>query len=87
MLATRTWHVQRLFFLISARDHFLEDLKDEGFQVTLIRSPDTAAGIAQYRSANPGSDLIAAEPSSHQQRLRSLPNIVYFEIELKLGKN
>jgi deoxyribodipyrimidine photolyase-related protein len=67
MLTTRTWHVQRLFFLISARDHFLQELKDEGFQVTLIRSADTASGIAQYRSANPGSDLIAAEPSSHQQ--------------------
>ena len=67
MLTTRTWHVQRLFFLISARDHFLQELKDEGFQVTLIRSADTATGIAQYRSANPGSDLIAAEPSSHQQ--------------------
>jgi deoxyribodipyrimidine photolyase-related protein len=26
MLTTRTWHVQRLFFLISARDHFLQEL-------------------------------------------------------------
>ncbi|MEY2836647.1 MAG: hypothetical protein RLZ46_29, partial [Actinomycetota bacterium] len=67
MLTTRTWHLQRLFFLISARDHFLQELKDEGFQVTLIRSADTALGIGQYRSANPKAELIAAEPSSHQQ--------------------
>ncbi|CAN2206174.1 Photolyase PhrB-like [Candidatus Nanopelagicaceae bacterium] len=67
MLTTRTWHLQRLFFLISSRDHFLQQLKDEGFQVTLIRSADTASGIAQYRSDNPSAELIAAEPSSHQQ--------------------
>ncbi|MEY4139355.1 MAG: hypothetical protein RLZZ371_1537 [Pseudomonadota bacterium] len=36
MLTTRTWHLQRLFFLMSARDHFLQELRDEGFTVTFI---------------------------------------------------
>jgi deoxyribodipyrimidine photolyase-related protein len=67
MLTTRSWHVQRLFFLISARDHFLQDLVAEGFEVELIRSPDTPAGIAQYRLANPDSHIVATEPSSHRQ--------------------
>lgn len=67
MLTTRTWHLQRLFFLLSARDHFLEELATEGFEVNLIRSADTPAGVAQYRAANPDSEIIAAQPSSHQQ--------------------
>lgn len=67
MLTTRTWHMQRLFFLLSARDHFLEELATEGFEVNLIRSADTPAGVAQYRAANPDSEIIAAQPSSHQQ--------------------
>lgn len=67
MLTTRRWHLQRLFFLISARDHFLQDLMTEGFEVILIRSADTPTGVAQYRTAHPESEIIAAQPSSHQQ--------------------
>jgi deoxyribodipyrimidine photolyase-related protein len=67
MLMTRTWHRQRLFFLLSSRDHFLKSLRDEGFTVTLLRAPDTATGIRQFREENPSAELIAAEPSSHRQ--------------------
>ena len=67
MLTTRKWHLQRLFFLMSARDHFLADLKEEGFHITFLQSEDTAAGIAEYRSKNPGIEIIATEPSSHKQ--------------------
>ena len=67
MLATRKWHLQRLFFLMSARDHFLADLKKEGFTVTFLQSTDTATGIKEYRSKNPNVTIIATEPSSHQQ--------------------
>jgi len=67
MLTTRTWHIQRLFFLMSARDHFLQELRDEGFTVTFIQSANTEAGINQFRKSNPGVDIEVAEPSSHQQ--------------------
>ena len=67
MLTTRSWHIQRLFFLMSARDHFLQELREEGFTVTFIRSADTEAGINQFRAANPGVEIEVTEPSSHKQ--------------------
>ena len=67
MLTTRTWHIQRLFFLMSARDHFLQDLRDEGFSVTFIRSANTEVGIQEFRNSFPEIEIEVAEPSSHQQ--------------------
>lgn len=67
MLTTRKWHIQRLFFLMSARDHFLQELKNEGFEVTFIKSKDTPTGISQFRTAHPDSEISACEPSSHVQ--------------------
>jgi deoxyribodipyrimidine photolyase-related protein len=67
MLTTRSWHIQRLFFLMSARDHFLQELRDEGFTVTFIQSSNTEIGINEFRKSNPGLEIEVAEPSSHQQ--------------------
>ena len=67
MLETRKWHIQRLFFLLAARDHFIEELRGEGFAVTFIKSADTASGIAEFRKKNPELDIEVAEPSSHKQ--------------------
>jgi len=67
MLTTRSWHIQRLFFLMSARDHFLEELRDEGFTVTFIQSANTEVGIEEFRKTHPGIQIEVAEPSSHQQ--------------------
>jgi deoxyribodipyrimidine photolyase-related protein len=67
MLETRKWHIQRLFFLLAARDHFIEELKGEGFTVTFIKSADTRSGIEEFRKKNPGVDIEVAEPSSHKQ--------------------
>jgi deoxyribodipyrimidine photolyase-related protein len=67
MLQTRSWHIQRLFFLMSARDHFLQELREEGFTVTFLRSADTRSGIEEFRKENPAIEIIAAEPSSHKQ--------------------
>jgi deoxyribodipyrimidine photolyase-related protein len=49
MLTTRSWHIQRLFFLISARDHFLSELRAEGFEITFIQCVDTRTGITEFR--------------------------------------
>lgn len=67
MLTTRRWHLQRLFFLLSSRDHFLQELEAEGFTVTFIRSADTATGIAEYRSRKADAVIETTEPSSHRQ--------------------
>jgi len=67
MLTTRTWHIQRLFFLMSARDHFLQELRDEGFEVIFIRSANTQAGLDEFRKSHPGIEIEVTEPSSHQQ--------------------
>jgi deoxyribodipyrimidine photolyase-related protein len=67
MLTTRSWHIQRLFFLMSARDHFLQELRDEGFTVTFIQSANTEAGINDFRATHPGVEIEVTEPSSHQQ--------------------
>ena len=57
MLTTRSWHIQRLFFLMSARDHFLQELREEGFAVTFIQSKNTEFGIKEFRAANPEVDI------------------------------
>ena len=67
MLTTRSWHIQRLFFLMSARDHFLQELRDEGFTVTFLQSANTEVGINEFHAANPGVEIEVTEPSSHQQ--------------------
>ena len=67
MLRTRSWHIQRLFFLISSREHFLQELRDEGFLVTFIQSADTNTGIGEFRKDNPGIEIVTTEPSSHKQ--------------------
>ena len=67
MLTTRSWHIQRLFFLISARDHFLQELRDEGFIVTFIRSSDTEAGLKEFQISHPDVEIEITEPSSHKQ--------------------
>ena len=67
MLHTRSWHIQRLFFLISGREHFLQELRDEGFLVTFIQSADTNTGIEEFRKENPGIEIVTTEPSSHKQ--------------------
>ena len=67
MLTTRSWHIQRLFFLMSARDHFLQELRDEGFTVTFMQSANTEAGIEEFRKTHPSIEIEVAEPSSHQQ--------------------
>ena len=67
MLTTRSWHIQRLFFLISAREHFLAELKAEGFDVIFIKSADTRTGVAEFREKFPDIEIEVAEPSSHKQ--------------------
>jgi len=65
MLRSRTWHAQRLFLLMSAAEHLIDDLVTEGFVVHHRRASSTAAGIQEYRADHPGERIVASEPSSH----------------------
>ena len=47
MLQSRTWHLQRLWFMISAARHFAQDLRDEGFEVIYLKAETTKDGIIQ----------------------------------------
>ena len=45
MLTARTWHAQRLFFLLSCCEHLKSELDAGGFQVTTIHASSMRAGL------------------------------------------
>ena len=65
MLRASHWHHQRLYFMVSAARHFVEELRLRGYQVTYERAATTLDGIAAMRDRHPGMDVWCAEPSSH----------------------
>lgn len=68
MLTSRSWHAQRLYFLLSAAEHFRQELVQRGFTVTYIASDTFASGVDQFIRANPGVALRATTPSSRAQK-------------------
>ena len=77
MLASRQWHVQRLWFMISAARHFVEALKSEGFRVHYVKAESTRDGIESVASELGVKELIASTP--HSIRLsRELSGLVEF---------
>ena len=64
MLQSRRWHIQRLWFMISAARHFVEQLRSDGFEVIYLKSKTTKAGIRQIKKERGISNVIAAEPHS-----------------------
>ena len=66
MLRAQRWHLQRVWFLVSAARHFAEDLRAAGFPVTYERAATTVVGIDAMRARHPGLDVWCAEPSSHR---------------------
>ena len=47
MLASKKWHYQRLFYLISSARHFAKSLNKKGFKVEYLKSATTKAGIEE----------------------------------------
>lgn len=72
MLNSARWNKQRLFFLLSAAQHFARALESQGFEVHMIRAANTHTGILQI--ASNFKEVIAAEPSSYRLH-RSLSDI------------
>ena len=77
MLASKKWHYQRLFYLISSARHFAKSLNKKGFKVEYLKSATTKAGIEEVIKKNGIKKVIAAEPSSHVL-MRELSELVEF---------
>ena len=64
MLKSRKWHLQRLWFMISAARHFAEDLRNAGFEVIYQKAESTRSGIENIVKNKKITKVIAAEPNS-----------------------
>ena len=67
MTSGRSWHLERLFFLISSARHFAKGLRDEGFTVIYEKAPTTIDGLAKIQSLYKDLPVVCAEPSSFRQ--------------------
>ncbi len=65
MLKSRSWHAQRLFFLLSTSAHFVKELEDQGFTVTYIRSATFRQGVQEFRASHPSVVIRSTTPTSH----------------------
>ena len=65
MMASKRWHFQRLFYLISSARHFANELEQKGFQVKYVKARTTKLGIEETIKATGIKKVIAVQPSSH----------------------
>ena len=68
MTTGRRWHVQRLWFIISAARHFAAALEAEGFEVDYRKSATTVAGIREHLAEFGEREVVTAEASSRRLR-------------------
>ena len=68
MLASRTWHAQRLHLVLSAAAHFAQSLRGEGFTVREIEAFSVADGIRETITEFPDVPVVATEPRSRRLR-------------------
>lgn len=64
MIASRTWHAQRIFLVLSAAAHYADDLRTEGFTVLEVDADSVADGISRFRAENPATTVVATQPRS-----------------------
>ena len=68
MLASRKWHLQRLWFMISAARHFANELEGSGFKVIYKKANSTVEGIKEVISEHAIKEVLATEPNSYRLR-------------------
>ncbi|MBT5805685.1 MAG: deoxyribodipyrimidine photolyase [Actinobacteria bacterium] len=68
MLTARTWHAQRLFFLLSCCEHLKSELDAGGFQVTTIHASSMRSGLEKLRAQHPDLPIVSTSPSSRSLR-------------------
>ncbi len=67
MTTGRSWHKERLFFLISSARHFAKLLEDEGFTVEYVKAATTIDGLKVIAKKYKNLPITCAEPSSFTQ--------------------
>lgn len=77
MLRSRKWHLQRLWFMISAARHFATELQVDGFKVLYLKAETTLHGIQEVMRQEKIEKVIAAEPNSFRM-IANLTGIVDF---------
>ena len=77
MLRSRTWHIQRLWFMISAARHFAHELTAAGFKVAYLKAESTKAGIKSVMKSDQITKVIAATPNSYRMS-QELSDLVEF---------
>ena len=77
MLKSRTWHIQRLWFMISAARHFAQELTAAGFKVSYIKAESSRAGIESMMKSEQITKVIAATPNSYRMS-QELSDLVEF---------
>ena len=83
MLASRRWHLQRLWFMISAARHFADELSKAGFVVSYQKAESTSQGIKAAITEAGATGLkintvIATAPNSFRLT-QELTGLVEFE--------
>lgn len=77
MLKSRTWHIQRLWFMISAARHFAQELTAAGFKVSYIKAESSRTGIESVMKLEQITKAIAAMPNSYRMS-QELSDLVEF---------
>lgn len=72
MVESKSWHRQRLWFLLSAARHFVFELETKGFQVHYVKAETTIAGIEKIKEKTGIAEVHANEPFSHQLQINLL---------------
>lgn len=72
MVESKSWHRQRLWFLLSAARHFVVELETKGFQVHYVKAETTIAGIEEIKEKTGIAEVHANEPFSHQLQINLL---------------
>lgn len=68
MVSGRTWHKQRLQFLISSARHFAAELSSQGWTVHYLKSTNTLSGLTELAKSFPNYEIVCAEPNSYRMR-------------------
>lgn len=78
MLESRTWHIQRLWYMISAARHFAEEMESAGFKVIYRKSKSTRDGILEVKRELGISEVIGAEVNSYRL-LESTKDLISYQ--------
>ena len=67
MTSGRNWHLERLYFMISAARHFAKELQEAGFTVDYRKAKTTIDGLKTIQNEHEIKKVLCAEPSSFRQ--------------------